>query len=537
VSRRAAAGRVLVVGGGPAGLTLACELLQRGVDVRIVDRSLLPPVHSRAAIVWPRQLELLRRIGVTSRIVERGHHVAAVAFYSQGRVRGTVALSRLTDTPYPFAVTIPQTATEAVLTERLEALGASVEVGVEVVGVEQRWSPDASPRSSPEPPRVTLRLTSGELEHQEYDWVIGADGAHSTVRRLLGIRFEAQSAKTMFGICDAPVLGHVSTRMLHYFYSGAGAIGLAPLPDEMFRIAVSLAPHEAAAVDRQLFQAKLDERALGAGSIGAPLWSAAFEARFGVAETFRRGRCFLVGDAAHVMSPAGGQGMNTGLQDAVNLGWKLGAVLAGEHHERLLDTYDVERQRAAAWVTRTTAAQTRLGLVRGSVRRGVRDVAISAAHRTGVLQQTMAPILTQLDTSYAGPPTLPARGLQVGDRVPAFVPDGDTPGASGWPALDRDRHSLLHWPGRIASSRSRDGVDAARRALPGLHHVDLSPLMTPDLIRSLGRRSCMLLTRPDGHLAAIGSADKEGLVLIAAAVRDSGPTLRVDSPVEGLGVA
>lgn len=509
--------RVLVVGAGPVGLVLACELLRRGIDVRVVDRRTQAPAHSRAAILWPRQLELLRRTGVTPALLERGHRVDTVAFWSEGRRKARVRLDALPDALYPFALTISQTDTEQVLAARVVELGGRVETGTELLTLTHPGADDGGPH-------VSLRGPGGDVTYERFDWVVGADGAHSTVRRLLDVPFAAAPAGIAFGICDAPVEGAPSDRTVHYFWSGAGAIGLAPLRAGVFRIAMSLPSADDGPPPRELFQRLLDERAPGSGTVGEPEWTAAFAVRFGTAEAFRRGRCFLVGDAAHIMSPAGGQGMNTGVQDAVNLGWKLAAVVHGEAPDALLDTYETERRAAAVRVTTTTGVQTRLGLVRSPWRRRVRDAALVVADRTGVLQRVAAPVLTQLDTSYAPgrAPLLGPRSLRVGDRVPGFVDDGARwPGARAWPVLDADRWTLALWPGRRGEAGQQGRAERLAAALPGVHVTDLAALAAPALRRSLGGARRFLLVRPDGHLAAsgpLGDADEPVAAQVRAAL-------------------
>lgn len=486
---------VLIVGAGPVGLVTACELRQQSIAVRVIDKRTTPPQHSRAAIIWPRQLELLRRIAVTSVLISQGHVVDSMDFYSEGRRKGGVNLGKIHGSVYPFAITIPQNTTESVLAERLRQLGGEIEFGTELVGIA-----DVHRR-----PAVTLQRAEGSVETATFDWVVGADGAHSDVRRLLSIPFTAASSGITFGICDAPIKDGPSTQRMHYFYSRSGAIGVAPMRGGLFRIAMSLGPSVVGTPQLALFQSMLDERAQGSGIVGTPEWTAAFEVRFGTAEAFRLGSCFLAGDAAHIMSPAGGQGMNTGLQDAVNLGWKLASVIRGAAHSELLETYEVERRSSALRVTRTTGMQTNIGLAEGRIERRVRDGVITVADRVGVLQRVAGPILTQLDTSYAQDRRSPLRyRLHSGDRVPAFVDDGSNTAARSWPVLHPESYTLLLWPGTARGGRWGALVKQVGHVLPGMHRADLSPLVSPDLLRAFGRGPRFMLCRPDGHLATDG---------------------------------
>jgi len=515
------AGRVLVVGAGPVGLATACELAQQGVEVRIVDQQVSASDHSRAAIVWPRQLELLRRIGVTFDLINAGHRIDAVSFYSEGRRRGGIDLTRLRTSIHPFAITVPQTTTEEILTARLVSHGIEVERGTTVVGIQ----------GVDHEPAVTMRRGSGSTETSSFEWVVGADGAHSTVRRLLAIPFTPTSTDLRFGICDVRVDDGPQANTMHYYYSSAGAVGLAPMRGGIFRIAMSL---PSLRIDgavppppvREDFQKVLDTRAPGSGSIGKPEWTAAFDVRFGTAEKFRRGRCFLVGDAAHIMSPAGGQGMNTGLQDAINLGWKLAAVVSERVDSSLLETYELERRSAALQVTRSTGIQTRLGLIDHSVRRRIRDVSITVADRAGLLQYIGAPVLSQLDVTYASSrfPVSPRRGLRPGDRVPAFAEETPPVGRTSplWPTLHPTSPTVLLWPGLRSQAGWPRFVVGVADALPETACVDVSELGNAALVRQFGRSAHAFLCRPDGHLAArsrIASPDEAGVASTARSIR------------------
>jgi len=194
------------------------------------------------------------------------------------------------------------------------------------------------------------------------------------------------------------------------------------------------------------------------------------------------------------------------VQDAVNLGWKLAAVIRGEAPDALLDTYETERRASAVRVTAATGVQTRLGLLGSPWRRWLRDAALVVADRTRLLQRA-APMFAQLDTSYAPgrTPLLGRRSLRVGDRVPAFVDDGsDWPAARTWPVLDADAWTLLLWPGRTGRAADPERAATIAAALPDVRVTDLAPHGSPALRRVLGRAPRFLLVRPDGHLAAHG---------------------------------
>lgn len=488
---------VLIVGAGPVGLVLACELLQQGVAVRVVDSAPDLAAHSRAIVVWPRVLEVLRRVGIADHMVEQGHRLDGIAFHSGEYLLETVDMTTLPDTPYPFAVTIPQQRTEEILRTRLAELGGHVDLGVSLVALD----------NSGPLPVATLRYSDGTEEIVQAEYLVGADGAHSTTRRLLDVPFAGEPIEVTFAIGDGKLESGISQAQLHYCYSASGALGLAPLGGGVFRVAVGVPgwPDDSLPTE-EFFQRKLDERLSVPATIGSLRWSTVFSARCRVASRFREGRCFLAGDAAHIVSAAGGQGMNTGIQDAVNLGWRLGGVLRGEFPASALDDYDTERRAAAMRIAWSTTQQTTWGLVRGRRRIAVRDTLFRVAGRLGAMRRTAAPLMSQLDVSYR--PDGPAHQLwltgskrvRVGDRLPAFVrSDGDR---REWPELTPSSATVLLWPGIRHDPGWTETCARVRDKLSfGVPILDSETW--PWLREYLGKRPAAVVLRPDGHIAAL----------------------------------
>ncbi|MEY9877214.1 2-polyprenyl-6-methoxyphenol hydroxylase-like FAD-dependent oxidoreductase [Streptacidiphilus sp. MAP12-33] len=514
---------VLVVGAGPVGLVLGCELVQQGVRVRVVDAARGHTGHSRANVVWPRNLELLDRIGVSAELAAEGHHLQGTAFYSDGELLAAARLSALDDTPYPFAVMIAQERTEQILERRLRELGGTVERGVVLRSLAAE-GPDGLPRA-------VLEHPDGRREETSPGWVLGADGAHSTVRKELGIGYAGPQVDVSFAITDALLETTLGDDLSHYCYSPNGAIVLGPMGGGVFRIAVNV-PHDAYSDDNpprlDVFQELVDKRAAGRTTVRELLWSGAFRVRVRLAEAFRRGRCFLVGDAAHVISPAGGQGMNTGMQDAVNLAWRLGGVLRGALSPDALDDYDTERRTTSQLVSRATALMTRAALAGTADEVAERDAAFRAADASGLFQRWMAPQLGQTDTHYGRPDgavapaapvsaadwlaefsaTVPEGRVGVGGRLPLLTgaPDGPSWDGASWPRVDRDRRTVLLWPGEDGSGAE----DCARvRATLGEATAALTlDARVPDALRrALGPAAAAALIRPDGHLLARTALD------------------------------
>ncbi|WP_017625867.1 FAD-dependent monooxygenase [Nocardiopsis chromatogenes] len=530
--------QVIIVGAGPVGMLAACELLQQGAAVRLIDASREHSAHSRATIVWPRLLELMRRTGLTDRIVDHGHRIAGVAYFSSGRRQATAWMDRLPDTPYPFAVAIAQSETERLLEARLAELGGKIERGVRLTSVGAPGGPAV---------RVVLEGPGGGTEEVEASWLIGADGAHSTLRKLLGVPYEGAQFDVSFSVTDAEVAGDAPMDVVSYCYTPEGSLALGPLGRDVTRVAVSV-PH---AVDdtppsREFFQRLMDERGPGRNRLGELRFSTTFRVHARTAGTFRLGRCLLIGDAAHIMSPAGAQGMNTGLQDAVNIGWRLGGVLEGRLPEEALAGYDAERRRAAHAVARTTALQTHWGLLRDPRRIAVRDAALRAADATGLLQRSLSPLVAQTGTTYRpgeGTPdplrttARPTRRVRPGDRLPALPAPLDGGGDGGgartvasdggaWLQVDARRHTVVLWPGRRPDPRWA-GVARRVRALAGPAYAvaEAAPGRETGLAEALGPRPAVALVRPDGHIIDVLGADRAAELedLLRSALRRPDP--------------
>jgi 2-polyprenyl-6-methoxyphenol hydroxylase-like FAD-dependent oxidoreductase len=473
---------VLIVGAGPVGMVLACELLQQGVRTRIIDRgepAAPDDPHSRAILVLPRTLELLGRIGVSEGLVARGRQVPAIRYYSRDRLLGTAHIDRLDGTPFRFVLSLPQRETEHVLHGRLLELGGTIEHGVALEALDADGTR----------PRVRLRHADGAAETVTPGWVVGADGAASTTRKLLGLRLEGDATDVTYVIADVPVSELPSTDA-HYHYSRAGLVAIVPMRNDLCRVAGNL-PHRSAGSEpawRELIQQMLDQRTGLQLTAGEPTYARLVRPRCGAAPRFRSGRVLLAGDAAHVITPAGGQGMNLGIQDAVNLAWKLAGVVRGELDESVIDSYDRERRAAVQRMARTTARIVGLARPRNALRAAVRDTVVMAAGRTGLLHRALAPHLSQLDVDYGG-------ARRAGRRAPA----------ADLPALDRDRYTVVLWPGRqVPAGWPAKRAETQRRLGGRLRIVDLGALApSAPLRRCFGHRARIVVLRPDGHVGHV----------------------------------
>lgn len=372
---------VLIVGAGPVGLTAAIALTQRGHTVTVVDSQPEGANTSRAAVVHPHTLELLEPYGVTPALVARGVHTPTFAIRDRDALLIAVPFHEL-PTRYPYTLMISQADTEAFLLARLEALGAKVIRPVTVT----RLAQDAA--------GVTATLGDGERVRAQY--VIGADGLHSTVREQTGIPFDGGTYGESFALADVRLSGGVPDDEVILYFSPAGLVVVAPLPDDRYRIVATVdeAPEHP---DMAFVQRLLDERGPQSrpAIVEEVLWGSRFRVHHRIAATFRDRRVLLAGDAGHVHSPAGGQGMNLGIEDGVLAAEYLSRVLAGEP-DALLDDYAAQRREAAESVVALAGRLTTVATT-SARRRPIRNAVLRLAGKVPAVRRRAAWRLSGLD--------------------------------------------------------------------------------------------------------------------------------------------
>jgi 2-polyprenyl-6-methoxyphenol hydroxylase-like FAD-dependent oxidoreductase len=343
---------VLIVGAGPTGLTLAAALATCGVPITVIDRLAQGSNTSRAAVVHARTLEVLEPLGVTRALDRRGIHAQTFTIRDRDRVLVPIGFKNL-PTPYPYTLMVSQAVTEDVLLQRFVELGGHVLRPRSLVDLVQDET------------GATATLDDGTRVRARY--VVGADGMHSTVRERAGIAFSGASYGASFLLADVRLTGTVPGDEVILYFSPAGMVVVAPLPGGVHRIVATLdeAPEHPTAAD---IQALLDargpqrERAV----VHELLWGSRFRVHHRIADSYRAGRVVLAGDAAHVHSPAGGQGMNAGILDAMSLAPALVKALAGD--AAALDRYAAERRPVAQQVVALADRLTRLATVRRGLR-------------------------------------------------------------------------------------------------------------------------------------------------------------------------
>src|SRR5258707_6221967 len=339
---------VLIVGAGPTGLVLALWLTRLGVRVRLIDKTAEPGTTSRAVAVQARTLELYGQIGLADQVLERGRRVAAANLWVAGQqvARAVFGDMGLGISPYPYPLILPQDEHERLLIDRLAELGVQVERRTDLLHFE-----DASGRVL-----ARLQRADGELEMCEAAYLAGCDGAHSRVREALNVGFPGGTYTHLFYVADVEASGTATNGEVHVAFDRTDFLAVFPLKGEGRARLVGTIREDAEHEQENLSWDDVKKSVIEWLRIDVARvnWFSTYRVHHRVADRFREGRAFLLGDAAHIHSPVGGQGMNTGIGDAVNLAWKLAAVLDEGAAEGLLDTYEAERIRFARRLVATT---------------------------------------------------------------------------------------------------------------------------------------------------------------------------------------
>ena len=522
---------VLVVGAGPTGLALAAQLQRYGVSFRIIDRALDRAHESRALGVQPRTLEVLAGLGVTERMVERGNRAVRLQLHAGRKMVGLQLFDIGTDdTAYPFLLFLSQAETERILGDHLAKHGVEIERGVELRDLSQAGGGVCCRLRGPGPQEEIIQA----------GYVVGCDGAHSTVRAQAGIAFEGMAYPQTFVLADVEAEG-LERGTAHAFMSAQGILLFFPLESPAAWRLIAMRPRsDRTPVDRPVtlgdVQSLVDAYTATPVRLSDPVWMTDFRLHNRGATRYRSGRIFLAGDAAHIHSPAGAQGMNTGIQDAVNLGWKLALVASGRAGPSLLDTYEQERAPVGRRVLRFTDRAFTAGASTNPLVRFVRvqivprllPLAVRARWARALGFRT----LSQLAVHYRRSPLSvdgphpPRHGPKPGDRLPDAL------------ARDRGEARTLHgavsapgfhlllcgpaaaWPATAWPTAGAEFEDRWRGQVT-VHRVTCDDIPgalrdhTGEVWRRLGLHNTSVvhyLVRPDGHIGyRSGGTDLSGV--------------------------
>jgi 2-polyprenyl-6-methoxyphenol hydroxylase-like FAD-dependent oxidoreductase len=401
---------VLIVGAGPAGLTLAVTLAQLGIAHVIIDSKPAAAPGSKAAAVQPRTLEYLDRVGLAETLIDdglRGGGFAVVDSDSRSLMRMSY---ESVDSPFPFLLLIGQQQTEIRLAERLEALGGHVHRSVSLLDLHDDFPGTAA----------TVVDDDGLVHAITARYIAGADGVHSSARRIASIEFPGDAPAALFALADIVVGGAPADSLDTVFsLSPEGMLITSALPGDQLRVVAGVpdgtpAPDQAAIAD---LLAKRGGGWVRDATIKSVAESSTYRVQQKVAATLRRGNVFLLGDAAHTHSPAGGQGMNTGIQDAANLGWKLHHVLTGRAAPELLDSYDAERRPVAAHLIAFTSQLMQIATITEPDAAKLRNETLAAAAKVPGVTDWLARTLSQLDIGYNTDHGETINGTRIDPRI------------------------------------------------------------------------------------------------------------------------
>ena len=511
---------VLIVGAGPTGLFLALLLAKLGLRPRIVDETEQPGTTSRALAVQARTLEFYRQVGLADEVLRRAYVLGAANLWRRGERAARIEIGAVGKgrSPFPFGVIFPQDEHERLLVERLGAEGISVARRTRVTALE----PGANGVT------VSERAADGSEDVYEARYVLGCDGARSAARAAIGAQFPGGTYDHVFYVADVVASGAQVNGELHVILDEAGFLALFPLAKKGHARLVGTIREEALARDRmgekgerELSWDDIDRRPVE--RIGLAIehvsWFSSYHVHHRVADRFRSGRLFLLGDAAHVHSPVGGQGMNTGLGDAMNLAWKLAAVLGGRANDDVLDTYEPERiafaRKLVATTDRVFQAASSEGRIAEVVRTEMVPRLVERIARTKLGQRLFFSALSQTGIEYRASAWSEGRAgrLRGGDRLP-WIPPRAGESADNFTPL-----TSLDWQAHVYGA----AAGALRQACEE-RRVPVHAFAFDEGAEKAGlKEDAAYLVRPDSYIGAIfrgsGAPGEVGRYLDAHGIR------------------
>ena len=386
---------VLIVGAGPTGLTMALELARRGVSFRIIDKAAAPSSHSKSLAVHARTLECFYDMGLIQDVLAKAHKVQQVNAYLNKEPRLSLSMNQLTDTPFPYVAMVPQNVLEEVMITHLEKSGIKIERNIELVSLTQRND------------HADLVVSHGKTKEKiKANWVIGCDGAHSTVRGELDVPFSGSKYDEQFLLVDVMLTSELDPKQGHLFLDKE-LLAVLPMGQGMSRVVTTYPSQYATPNDKrikELLEDRFEHLAPVPVSMGKMQWTSFFKIHRRIVAKMRVGCVFLAGDAAHIHSPVGGQGMNTGIQDAYNLAWKLALHIKGNVGQDFLESYHAERHPVAVGVLLGTNLAMKIILIRTRILRKLRDIVAPLILNFPYLPRRLQTLISETAIQYRTSP-------------------------------------------------------------------------------------------------------------------------------------
>jgi 2-polyprenyl-6-methoxyphenol hydroxylase-like FAD-dependent oxidoreductase len=489
---------VLIVGAGPTGLVLALWLARLGVRLRIVDKTAEPQTTSRAVAVQARTLELYGQIDLADAVVDGGRKADAANLWVAGKNMARLFFGDMGTglSPFPYALVFPQDEHERLLIERLAKLGVEVERGTEFLDFKE----------SNGHVLARLKRPDGVPEACETVYLAGCDGAHSTVRETLQIGFVGGTYAHLFYVADVEASGAAMNGELHVALDTSDFLAVFPLKGEGRARLIGTVREDAGHRKENLAWNDVSQRVIGWMQIGVERvnWFSTYRVHHRVADQFRKGGAFLLGDAAHIHSPVGGQGMNTGIGDAVNLAWKFAAVLQGRANASLLESYEPERiafaRRLVATTDRAFTGVTSSGAIARRVRLNVAPLLLKLLFKFATVRRFLFCRISQTALNYRGSGLSEghAGAVHGGDRLPWVKTDSNRAGNNFKPLTSLD------WQVHVYGD-----VSPELQAVCDDRKLSLHVFPWRREMRRVGlRRDVVYLVRPDGYVALVDPAAK-----------------------------
>ncbi|MDQ7025124.1 MAG: FAD-dependent monooxygenase [Anaerolineae bacterium] len=532
---------VIIIGAGPTGLTAAIEAVRHGLSVRIVDKNDARSIYSKALVAHARTLEVFHDMGLVDDVLASGQIFTALNIYDQNKSMARIVFEELDwkDTLYPFWLSIPQSDTERCLEEKLNQLGVYVERKTELYDIKQQADFVS----------VTLKQADGSHETVDASWVIGSDGARSTTRKLVNLHFEGHADDEIFILADVKIESDLPEDEGYNILAADGVVLIVPLPEPQYRRLIfhmpTLRPDQPPDITLEMLQELMDKRTHFSMKLSDIGWTSHFSVKHFVVSKHRQGRVFLAGDAAHIHSPVGGQGMNSGIQDAYNLIWKLALVQHGQAKSILLDSFETERHQVAENLIKRVSMATQIITTNHPISQSLRNRIGNILINTDLVQNQLGRNVAMLNIHYQESPVVSQdvvddlsikkvlhtlsrnsndfhNAPKAGYRAPNVIiqADGETVRESLFDHFHGIHHTLLIFMGQ-EDAASMKTLSMIAEHVKGQYKAPIRPLIiankdyianeqSPSVIVDTNNRihqtyraaqSCLYLIRPDTHIA------------------------------------